>query len=135
MVKELNELKNQYMPCQMNNYKHADKEEERIFKSLMKAIDVLERYEKVAGVMPEKKRCPVKFPDTADFRNGYIHGRDSGITDCTLAITKKLEGLGNVINVFQMPSSVNPESNPVIYSEDFCKLAKSIRDMITGGGR
>jgi len=35
-------------------------------------------------VVGKKNKCPVKYPDTADFRNGVLHGQDEEI-DKTLS--------------------------------------------------
>lgn len=37
---------------------------------------------------PKKKNCPVKYPETRDFRNGYEHGFDA----CHDAFMQIIEG-------------------------------------------
>ena len=64
-------------------------EDEKV--SLQRAIDLMKRYDEVAGVLPVKKK-----------RSGWLYDSEIGIYNdtiesCTLAIMKNMEGLEEVI--------------------------------------
>jgi hypothetical protein len=63
-------------------FNHTPKERE----ALQEAIKCMEAID--SAVMPEKKGCPVLYPDTHDFRNGKLFGYDEALEEVRPYVAK-----------------------------------------------
>lgn len=96
-------------------------------------IDLAESYLKIE--MPEKKDKLDVIADIVRTENayksqGYIEGYNQAIDDCKLALLKKLEGLPDVIENWQVSIQ---EYKPLNCGDDLTSLSNSIKQYLVGG--